>query len=209
MKTRYRYLLLYAVVLSVAILSGCKTQHVAYHSTADIPYYTDATNTQMTLVVGDEDAAEDRDYVVFVATDDQSTPYVLLAPYTGNSSSAGYSFANANLTRAVPLRDENLDTLIDAARRASGHWSQDDTQGEGTFVEFVHAPEQDIRRVSENVIEWNSAIRFTFSHVPDGSSARMVLGDSPDEQLQYVVEFKEQEEVVDFQDVLETARGQL
>lgn len=190
-------------------LSACQTQHVSYHSTADIPYRTNVTSTQLELVVGNEEAANTREYVVFVGADNRSTSYVLLAPYTANTTGAAYSFENANLGRAVPIDGENVDELMDALQQSIEFWEQGEVGREGKFVEFMHAPEQDIDPVSENVVEWRPAVKFTFSYVPDGPSARMMLGDSPEDRLQYVTEFDEREEVVDFRDVLDTARSRL
>lgn len=201
-----RFSILTPVALFAVLLVGCQTQHVAYHSTADVPYVTNTTNTQMELVGGDDEMAEEREYVVFAAVDGQDLGYVLLAPYTGSSSGAGYSFANANLARAVPLQRENIESLVSALQRTSSAWSQAEVDGEGTFVEVMHAPEQDVRRVSENVVEWRPAFRFTFSGTPDGPSARMLLGDAPEEHLQYVIEFDEREQISDFRNVLEAAR---
>lgn len=74
----------------------------------------------------------------------------------------------------------------------------------GTFYEFLHAPEQNVDRASENVDEWSASVKFTATNAPTESggafssndpSARLVLGDSPKEALQYVVEFDEREEV--------------
>jgi len=204
-----RFSILTPIALFAVLLAGCQTQHVAYHSTADIPYVTNATNTQMELVGGDDEMADEREYVVFAAVDGQDMGYVLLAPYTGSSSGAGYSFANANLARAVPLQRDNIESLVSALQRTSNMWSQAEVDGEGTFVEVMHAPEQDVRRVSENVVEWRPALRFTFSGTPDGPSAQMLLGDAPEERLQYVIEFDERQQIEDFRNVLEAARDQV
>jgi hypothetical protein len=139
-----RFSILTPVALFAVLLAGCQTQHVAYHSTADIPYVTNATNTQMELVGGDDEMADEREYVVFAAVDGQDMGYVLLPPYTGSSSGAGYSFANANLARAVPLQRNNIESLVSALERTSNMWSQAEVDGEGTFVEVMHAPEQDV-----------------------------------------------------------------
>jgi hypothetical protein len=194
-------------LLIVLLLTGCRSaDHVAYHSTADIPYYTDDTATRMELIVGDQEAAQNREYVVFAAVDDGEIPYVLLAPYSGSSASTEYSFEKAVIERAVPLHGDNLDRLITGLGTTLRLWDKDNGDGEGDFYEYVHAPEQDINRLSENVVEWHSAIRFTASHTPEGPSAQMLLGDSPKEALQYLVEFEERSAVDDLHDVLQEAR---
>lgn len=71
------------------------------------------------------------------------------------------------------------------------------------------APEQDVRRVSENVVQWQAALRFTFSHTPDGPSAVMLLGDSPDSGLQYVIEFDDREQIEDFRSLVVEAGRRL
>jgi hypothetical protein len=159
----------------------------------------------MELVVGDEDMAAERDYVVLAAVDNAEMEYVLIAPYTG-SANTSYTLDNAGISRAVPIGGQNADALADAVQRANDHWSNADQEGKGTFVEFMHAPQQDILRISEDVEEWRPALRFTFSATPDGPSARILLGDTSASDLQSVVRFTEREQVEDFRDVLVRAQ---
>ncbi len=193
-------------------LTSCAPQHVSYHSTADIPYRTTSTNSEMDLIGADGEDANQREYAVFVAEDtevrseDEATrSYILLAP----ASDMGYSFEDANLHRSVPLTREEAIALTDGLNKALELW--DDTQGEseGRFYEFTHTPEQEITRVSTNVIEWYSAIRFTASHTPDGASARLLLGDSPSSKLQAVIKLQDREDVEDFRSVLLQAQKAL
>lgn len=189
-------------------LAGCAPQHVAYHSTADIPYRTTSTGTQMDLIGGDDEDASQREYAVFVADDtgDGGTrSYVLLAP----ASSMGYSFSDANLQRSVPLTEEEALALADGTKEALELWDSSQSEGEGRFYEFTHAPEQEITRVSPNVIEWYSTVRFTASHTPDGASARLLLGGSPRSELQAVIELQDRDDVRDFRSVLLQAQKAL
>ncbi|MES3630700.1 MAG: hypothetical protein PPP56_11105 [Longimonas sp.] len=204
MRLQINIIMLVAAVLLV--LSGCRSvDHVPYHSTASIPYETTSSITQMELIIGDEDMASDRDYVVFAAVDNMEVGYVLVAPHMGPAS-ASYSLGHAVIPRAVPIADRNVDALVDAAQRANDHWSDADQEGKGTFVEFMHAPQQDILRISEDVEEWRPALRFTFSATPDGPSARILLGDTSTSDLQSVVRFTDREQIEDFRDVLVRAQ---
>lgn len=63
--------------------------------------------------------------------------------------------------------------------------------------------------MSENVVRWHAATKFTASHTPDGPTGRLLLGDSPKEALQYVVEFDSREGVADFREVLQEARDRV
>lgn len=198
---------LLCIVFSLSLV-GCTPQHVAYHSTADIPYRTTSTDTQMDLVGADDEDASQREYAVFVAEDtgDSGTQsYVLLAP----ANTMGYSFADANLQRSVPLTEEEALALADGVKKALELWDSSQNEGEGRFYEFTHTPEQEITRVSPNVIEWHSAVRFTASHTPDGASARLLLGDSPSSQLQAVIGLQERADVEDFRSVLLKAQRSL
>lgn len=204
MRTQINLLLFVGATL--LILSGCRSvEHVPYHSTASIPYDTRSSMTQMELITGDEDMASERDYVVLAAVDNAEIGYVLITPFTGPSAGS-YSFDNAGISRGVPVADANVDALVDAVQRANDHWTDAEQEEKGTFVEFVHAPQQDVRRISEDVEEWFSALRFTFSATPDGPSARILLGDSPGTGLQSVVRFTDREEIEDFQEVLVQAQ---
>jgi hypothetical protein len=203
--------LLCTVFLSLCLV-GCAPQHVAYHSSADIPYRSTSTGTQMDLIGGDDEDAETREYVVFTAEDTElmaedsgTRSYILLAPATG----MGYSFADANLERSVPLTRQEASTLTDGLNETLKLWDGSQNQGEGTFYEYTHTPEQEINRVSPNVIEWYSAVRFTASHTPGGASARLLLGDSPSSKLQAVIKLQDREDVEDFRSVLLQAQKAL
>ena len=193
-------------------LVGCPPEHVAYHSSAEIPYRTTSTDTQMDLIGRDDEDAGEREYAVFVADDTElaagdsgNPPYILLAPASG----MGYSFAEANLQRSVPLTKEEAIALTDGLNEALELWDDSQNEGEGRFYEFTHTPEQEITRVSPSVIEWYSAVRFTASHTPDGASARLLLGDSPSSKLQAVIHLRDREDVEDFRTVLLQAQKAL
>ncbi|WP_143815444.1 hypothetical protein [Longibacter salinarum] len=195
------------------LLAGCQPKFVAYHSTASIPYSASSTATGMELVIGPEENASKRDFIVLKARDRQlanqgeaPVEYVLLAPKSSGSMS-GYAIESANLRRSVPLPGETVETLIDGLAEALSQWDQSVQDGEAVFYEFTHAPEQDIERVSENVVEWTSSLRFIASHTPDGPTARMLLGNSPNKELQYLVSFEERAAVKDFRDTLIEAQS--
>jgi hypothetical protein len=181
---------------------GCGPTPIAYHSTASVPYYTSSTSTQMKAVERKEDDAG-KSYVVFAALDNESTGYVLVAP-TGASSS-GSNFHSADFNRAVPLKGENLTSLIEGLGGAIGRWGTE-SEGSGSFYEFVHAPENDIERVSENVVQYYASVRFTISRTESGPVGRLVLGASPEEQLQSVIEMEDKEEVQTFRNLLMRAQ---
>jgi hypothetical protein len=160
----------------------------------------------MELIGEEPDESSGRGYVVFAATDNQKTSYILLAP---EGTPSGYSFKSANIGRAVPLPEKQLSVFIDGLNRTLELWGQPNAEGEGAFYEFLHAPEQDIDPVSPNVVEWSASVGFTASNTPEGPTARLVLGDSPDESLQYVTEFDERGQVATLRDLLQKARNQL
>ena len=202
---------LLCIVFSLCLV-GCSPQHVAYHSSADIPYRTTSTDSEMDLIGGDDEDANQREYAVFVAEDmemrseDEATrSYILLAP----ASDMGYSFEDTNLQRSVPLTREKAIALTDGLNKALELWDDSQNEGEGLFYEFTHTPEQEITRVSPSVIEWYSAVRFTASHTPDGASARLLLGDSPSSKLQAVIHLRDREDVEDFRTVLLQAQKAL
>lgn len=199
--------------VGLLFLTGCQPQFVAYHSTASIPYSASSTATDMELVTGPEENANKRDYIVLKARDENMSQqgespneYVLIAPKTGSNIS-GYSIKSANIRRSVPLPGTTVNTLIDGLAKALSKWDQSVQDGEAAFYEFTHAPEQDIERVSESVVEWSPSIRFVASHTPDGPTAQMLLGNSPNEELQYVVTFDERAAVKDFRDTLIEAQS--
>jgi len=182
--------------------AGCGPTPIAYHSTAWVPYYTSSTSTQMEAIERKEDGP-DKEYLVFAALDNGSTRYVLIAPTS--PSTAGSNFKSADFNRAVPLKGENLGSLIEGLGDAIDRWGSE-SEGSGAFYEFVHAPEDDIKQVSENVVEYHAAVRFTISKTEKGPVGRLVMGASPDEQLQSVLEMEEKEDVQTLRRLLVRAR---
>jgi hypothetical protein len=196
--------LLLACSVFALLYAGCGPDPIAYHSTASVPYYTSSTSTQMEAIQRQEDSAE-KPYVIFAAEDNDRTGYVLIAP-TG-ASSRGSNFDAADFDRAVPLKGENLDSLIEGLGGAIDRWGTE-SEGGGSFYEFVHMPEDDIEQVSENVVEYYPSVRFTISKTEDGPIGRLVLGASPDEKLQSVIEMEEKEAVQTFRNLLMRAQEQ-
>lgn len=158
-------------------------------------------------LIGESDAQTSRGYVVFAATDNQETSYVLPAPE--KEETTGYTFDAANLGRAVPLQKKQASVLISGLNRILELWGNSDAEDEGAFYEFLHAPEQNIDPVSPNVVEWTASVQFTASNTPSGPTARLQLGDSPKKALQYVVEFDDREEVATLRDLLQKAHNQM
>lgn len=194
--------LLLACSALALLCAGCSPDPIAYHSTASVPYYTSSTSTQMEAVRRQESGAE-KPYVVFAALDNERTGYVLVAPTSAGSG--GTNFESADFNRAVPLRGKNLASLIDGLEEAIGEWGSE-SEGSGQFYEFVHIPEDNIDQVSKNVIEYYPAVRFTTSRTEGGPVGRLVLGESPEEQLQSVIEMQEKEEVQTFRTLLMRAQ---
>lgn len=196
----------YAFILAFCILmGGCKTQHLPYHSTASLPHYSQDIQTDMVLVEGEGRRA--RAYAVIAAVDDGTLPYVLLAPL--DASNNAYRLENALLWRSAPLLRANAEELIDGLNQTLALWNRKPQGEEGAFYEFNHAPEQDIVQVSKSVVEWKPSVRFTFSHTPDGPSARLQIGYHPTNELVRLIAFEEQEAVADFKQLLENALLQL
>ena len=196
-----RPFLVFAALVAFA-LTGCQTKHVAYHSTANVPYLTSSTLTDMVLV-GKKADGIDRKYRVMTATDNQRVQYAVLAPDKG--ASVGYKLKDADFNRSVPLKEKTLQALIEGVEETLRVWDQKRGERKGTFYEFLHAPEQDVRSVSDNVVTWDPAIRFTSSHTSEGPTVRIILGDSPKDKLQRLIEFNRREEVADLRDLLQAA----
>ncbi|NBB86976.1 MAG: hypothetical protein GVY12_12280 [Bacteroidetes bacterium] len=162
----------------------------------------------MEAIIGDEDFAGGRDFVVYHAVNNESDAYTLIAPRTDRAQERN-EFQRGRIHRAVPLSREHTEKLGAGLTETLRLWDITYSNREGGFYKFMLAPEQDVRPVSENVVEWRPALRFTFSHTPDGPSAVMVLGDSPDSGLQYVIEFDDREQIEDFRSVVVEAGRRL
>lgn len=158
--------------------------------------------------MGSEDFAGDRDFVVYHAVDNDSDTYTLIAPRTSRAQVSN-EFQRGRIHRAVPLSREHSDKLSAGLAETLRLWDTSYSNQEGGLYEFMLAPEQDVRRISENVVEWRPALRFTFSHTPGGSSAAMVIGDSPDSALQYIIEFDDREQIEDFRSLIVEAGRRL
>ena len=163
------------LVLLVALLPGCHLDHLAYHSTEEISYRTDVQDTEVRLVGEESGPRVDREYIVLAARDTDGDPYVLITPK--RPSSRRYEIRNADLQRSVPLQIEEAERLRDAVLKAADEWDQSESR-QGRFSEFTHAPEQTVEALSEDVVEWYPALRFTAAHTEEGSTARLELGSS-------------------------------
>jgi hypothetical protein len=186
-------------------LSACKTQHVPYHSTASVPHYAMDVQTDMDLIRRESEEAmrERRRYAVFAAVDNNERPYLLLAPMQGTQ----YTVESAQLYHAAPVLPDRADEFISGLEETLRLWNG---EGNGTFYEFMHAPEQEIRPKSENVVEWTSSVRFTFSQTADGPTARLRIGSHPTNPgLVRTVEMDDRQDVQDFKRLLEKARSQM
>lgn len=203
----------YALLLIASLLFvGCETTHVSYHSTVTVPYQSDATSTQMDLVTieGGQQSSGSLGFIVLVAEDGDSDPYVLLAPMrVGQTSNLSYEIRSARMDRAVPLNKPEVDTLLQGLDRTLEMMSGPELEGEGRFYEYMYAPEQNIDQVSTRVVEWYPALRFTAARTEKGTTAELILGNSPKESLQYRIKFEERETLEDFRTLLENAYAQL
>lgn len=201
----------YALLLIASLLFvGCETTHVRHHSTITVPYQSDATSTQMDLVTieGGQQSSGSLGFIVLVAEDGDSDPYVLLAPMRANNTSE-YRIRSARIDRAVPLSKPEVDTLSQGLDRTLEMLSGPDLEEEGEFYEYIYAPEQNIDRVSTRVVEWYPALRFTAARTEEGTTAELILGDSPEQSLQYRIEIEEREALEDFRTLLRNAYAQL
>jgi hypothetical protein len=167
----------------------------------------------MELVTGPGENTDNLGYIVLKTRDDRPpsqgetrVEYVLLAPKSSGSTS-GYNIKSANLRRSVPLPGTTVETLIDGLAETLSQWDQSVQDGNAVFYEFTHAPEQDIQRISKNVVEWAPSLRFVASHTPEGPTARMLVGNSPNEEPQYLIRFDERAAVKDFRDTLIDAQS--
>lgn len=162
----------------------------------------------LVTIEGGQESSESLGFIVLVAEDDGSGPYVLLAPMRANSTSA-YSIRSARMDRAVPLSKPEVDTLSRGLDRTLEMLSGPDLEKEGEFYEYIYAPEQNIDQVSTRVVEWHPALRFTAARTEEGTTAEMILGDAPEQSLQYRVLFDDRKMVEDFRTLLENAYAQL
>lgn len=106
-------------LLILLFLMGCKTQHVAYHSTASVPYFSEATTTHLEVIVGSDDFAGDRDFVVYHAVDNGADAYTLIAPSTDRARENN-EFQRGRIHRAVPRVASTRINLPPASRKRSG-----------------------------------------------------------------------------------------
>lgn len=197
--------ILLSTVLFALLLAGCApTPHIAYHSTAEASYQTEDTRTQMELVGEKTKRSGTRDVAVLIGTDEDALSYALLAPV--ESGATTYALENVMLERWVPFRQKKVQELLDGLNRTLSEWGEGESD-EGTFYEFLHAPEQDVQWVSEDIVLWEPGVRLTASHVGAGSKGKLVLG--PSSALNYTVELEGREEVIDLRNPLRDAQAQL
>lgn len=164
------------VFLAVVLLAatGCsRTNVLPYHSTASIPHYSRSTKTTMALMRAGDDAR--RPYGVAWAMDEGEDPYVLMMPVRSGVQ-ALRDLQDAAIVSAAPISMERAAEFVEGLAFAGRTWRATPGEGQGMFYEFQYAPEQDIARLSENVVEWRSSVRFFYSHTSDGPAALLRFG---------------------------------
>lgn len=171
-----RRLVLALAVLPLLSSVGCtRAPFIPYHSTASIPHYSRSQMSAMTFVRGDEDLMSRRQYGVLAAVDADAVPYVLIAPKRSNKVAAR-NLSEINVGRGAPVSPERAREFIDGLEQVLSTWDRDLERDQGFFYEFMYAPEQDIDRVSESVIEWRPAVSFHYSHSERGPAAVLRIG---------------------------------
>lgn len=189
-------------------LTGCsRAPFIPYHSTAAIPHHSTSQMTAMTFIGGDEKMMSTRKYGVMWAVDDDSTPYVLVAPKRVNAYAAR-GLEEVNVGRGAPVSPERATELLAGLEQVLSTWDRPLEGGQGFFYEFTYAPEQDIVPVSASVVEWRPALKFNYSHTEKGPAALLRIGGG-DTALVSVIDLRKREQVEDFRNLLRTSLDRL
>lgn len=197
------------LVLAFALLLvGCnRAPFMPYHSTASIPHYSTSTLTSMTFLRGDEKMMESRQYGVIAAFDEGVSPYILLAPLRPGLRGAR-RLDHLLVGRGAPLSPERAAAFADGLDEVLRTWDVKQERDGGVFFEFMHAPEQDIDRISENVVEWRPAIRFNYNNTENGPAAVLTIGEGQ-MPFVHVVEFTKRNQVEDFRELIRAGLSRL
>lgn len=194
-----------AVFLLIAFLSACSTTYIPYHSMASIQHFTIENRTKLMLVL--DDNGETADYAVCAAQDlkngDKDIYYLLVVPNTSGSSG---SIENIVINYGVVLTPENAFKFIAGLDLVIEHWNDNVFDNIGYFYEFMSAPEQEIKQISENVLEWNPSLDFRFQITKSGPLGNLFLGRST---LVYHYQFDEVEKIQKLKYYLEKGMSQL
>jgi hypothetical protein len=186
---------------------GCGTQYSYYHSTADSPYYSHSILTDAKLIMWPEDIRYS--FGIVVATDVKSSDssphhYALFVP--GAQVSGVTEISELKIAYAAPVLKKDLEFLAIELDKILRNWGNKSSFVEATYYEFYSAPEQDIVRLSENVIVWYPSVKFGFQNTEKTLIGVLLIG--PD-SFRFKYTFDDMKEMGAFQKVLSEAVSEI
>lgn len=184
------------------MLNGCGSVHrTFYESTGGIPQYSKSAKTELLILKGNESNFNARRYAVLFATENDTSKYILFAPW---SSSTVKAMHNVYLNYSVKLMPGQINELHQIIKDAMNNWNNVYPVDKGVNYEFVSMPEV-FKRDSINA--WVPAFSFNYQNNNKGSFAVIFFGER--DPLRFLYEFEKLKELEDFVFCLEEAKRKL
>lgn len=160
------------------LISACsKTPYLPYHSTAEIPRVTSKTITEMRQAKLENVKTN---YAVIAAVDNKEIGYLLFASAfnSGNvESTIPENFWDFDITLSTAIPPNDVDELISVTEEIINHWENLEVGTDGLFYEYSQTLEQDVARLSSNVVEYKPAVKIYFNITEEGSTGRLIIGE--------------------------------
>lgn len=189
------------VVLCICFLGlGCSSKYIHYHSDASIPFLSSTIKSFITYIPGDEKFESGREYGIFSAIDSAKVYYILIAPQSPVKHKDKHR--RFHLAHSVTIKPRHALEMINLLQSSIADWDNDYQSSDALFYNFIVAPEQKIKPVSANVVEWHPTFRYGFNNRKDGGVAVLIFGEG---QLQYRVELKKRSELEDLRNLFEAS----
>lgn len=191
--------------MSLFFICACAQKFNPYHSTASIPHYSETTKTSIRYISRGDSKSKSMEYGVFACVDSLNLKYLIFAPRSPHRvTNNPYSYYW--MQRSVCLKIQDAKELLRVAKNSVDYWDLKKPVSDALYYEFKSAPEQEIKQISQNVVEWTPSIKYWYQLNISGSIAYLIFGENT---LRHVVELERLENVQELIYLLEAGMKEL
>ena len=193
----------------LVLISGCMApKMIMYNSQSDIPLESKSTSTNMKFIKSDD---TDLRLAVLSAEDkksnkEQESYYVIFAPAVVGAGGIVRGIDDINLNYTSSISPSKLTELLEGLKSVINDWPKTYNDDKSFFYNFSVVPEQKIKQLSSNVVEWNPSFRLAYYNYLSKKLVTILIGP---EEFKYFYNIKKLSTLNNFYDVLLRAQREL
>jgi hypothetical protein len=111
----------------------------------------------------------------------------------------GNPYKRYNIALAVPVVPDKVKELLAAVRTAIQDSASLCTKKDARFIEFMIAPEQEVKPVSPYVVQWNPTLKFVYQTSNSKAVSKLFFGEG---FFRQVVDLKERRDLLDLESII-------